>query len=1488
MNEIFISYRRDDGPERAQLIAEHLKKSFGEDKVFLDTSRLSPGAHFPYELENAVKAAKLIIAMIGPSWRGIDKKKDRLREDGDWVSRELELALTNPHTKLFPVFVNAAESKESFENLPDSISRISDLNAIPLRNLEFERDILHLIAQITKDLDLENPLKDHPYKDGKYRLPAIPFKGLDFFTEKDVRIFFGRGIEIRRLINFLVNSEIQILLYFGYTGVGKSSLLFAGLKPRLENKGWKVFYFRREKNKNVFNQVLPNIQSEEGYQLVILDQLEEIFTDPRENELSEVEKRALIDLVGKLNKNEHIKVLLSFRKEFLAEIKALFKGQLMEEEFLEPLSSKGILEAIEGLTLSTEYRDTYALSYEENGKGEKLSHLIGQTILGDSAGNKAPLLQLLLRKMWDKVPQKPRRITFELFEEVKSQNLKELVGEQLKSLGTKFQEESNSGLVLELLFYFTTVRGTSAQHPIEKLALEFQHPKLRQLLEGLKNLYLLIEIDSLETSINVFRLGHDSLAPIIREMHELSDLPGQKAIRLLNSKKREIEDGESVEFSKTDLKILEAGRMGMRAWTDLEEAVFQENVERVSKEEKELEDKNIELGNRLGRYYWEMGKRAKGNGDYLKYLLLAGKIITYSNERNLTSTIFFDIQKYLPVSQLIQTFNFENNIVVKANFDYENRFLFLTDYLGFSSLLEIKSQPQTQEFIDTVGVFLSGILDNKGKRLLTWVNNEAQLWDLQKLERLGKPFVIECEILGAVFDMEENKLFLWGNECGGKVFDINTYTSICEIWWLNFDFCNAIFDHRGDRLLGWGKDRAILWNTKTGELLGNEMEHIDTIGAIFEKGDKRILTWSRNGDLRLWQTKNCKLIGELKISDLTHSTVGNLPSSNVEVVFHANGTQVITLINDRVLNLWDIESFKKVKSSRIFHDGMLVINNGSKILTWDYSGKIRVLNSTSFKPLIKTINHGNNIQGILTDDYQKILLSKGNDKSVKMWDLSTGEILGVSMKLDNIAIGAVFNKNQNQLLTWGSNNKGRLWINRPIELKHQFCFKHEDRVIAGFFCKNFPRIITYDIKNICYLWNSKTGQMVGSQIKHNWWFSPVIFEENNSFLTVELNKIRQWDLITGENLGCIGKSNGIIKGLIVNEEKKQILTWCEDGSLNINFFGEEEQKEISNDNSFKVLKAIFIRNAEYILACDERNSAKMFDISSLKINPRVIEPIVIQERVFFDKLGVGLITLTLDGKATLWDVDKWEPLGKKILLEDINSFSDLEVLINVDKLCFLLILKGEYKIFHVESGEVVVFSEEIFGQIDGLIFDRNWDQVLIWNIDNEARVWELNSQKPLGPPFKHDGGIVGGIFDENKNRALVWDTQGFAKVWDIRSGELLFFFKHEEHIGQSEFSNGENSILTCSFDGTAKVWNIESDLDFPPEHFSLQVEAMTGTNLNMDTLEVEVMEPEEWKIKKAQYEEIAREHYKVCKHPKANWWASFNPEEAKRLRPEVD
>src|SRR5688500_19909555 len=66
-----------------------------------------------------------------------------------------------------------------------------------------------------------------------FSLPAAPYKGLARFddSETDERFFFGRDRETEMVADNLVASRLTVL--YGPSGVGKSSLLRAGVVRRL-------------------------------------------------------------------------------------------------------------------------------------------------------------------------------------------------------------------------------------------------------------------------------------------------------------------------------------------------------------------------------------------------------------------------------------------------------------------------------------------------------------------------------------------------------------------------------------------------------------------------------------------------------------------------------------------------------------------------------------------------------------------------------------------------------------------------------------------------------------------------------------------------------------------------------------------------------------------------------------------------------------------------------------------------------------------------------------------------------------------------------------------------------------------------------------------------------------------------------------------------------------------------------------------------------
>ncbi|MCY3555538.1 MAG: winged helix-turn-helix domain-containing protein [Gemmatimonadetes bacterium] len=76
---------------------------------------------------------------------------------------------------------------------------------------------------------------DEPSPQATKDEPTRPYKFLDYYTENDQGLFFGREEEIENICSRIL-ARRSFLLY-GRSGVGKSSILRAGVIPRLQDQG---------------------------------------------------------------------------------------------------------------------------------------------------------------------------------------------------------------------------------------------------------------------------------------------------------------------------------------------------------------------------------------------------------------------------------------------------------------------------------------------------------------------------------------------------------------------------------------------------------------------------------------------------------------------------------------------------------------------------------------------------------------------------------------------------------------------------------------------------------------------------------------------------------------------------------------------------------------------------------------------------------------------------------------------------------------------------------------------------------------------------------------------------------------------------------------------------------------------------------------------------------------------------------------------------
>ncbi len=471
-------------------------------------------------------------------------------------------------------------------------------------------------------------------------LPDRPYVTIKGHTKEDAPLFFGRSAEIRAIADWalgICDPARPISLFYGQSGVGKSSLLNAGLLPRLP-ADCRFAYRRRNHNliDDLYSAIAeviaekpptpgspapepakdPALRQSQVHtwltlphrSLIILDQVEEAITHAVNagNSLGS-ELRAFADHVRQLftqaPANSPARLLLSFRKEYLAEIRGYFaegsadnSPDLLDHFWLDRLDHSAIVQAVTGAAYSRLTSEKYKLAFPE---GDRVPNLIADDLLkGDSSIS--TVLQIVLNQLWDAA--KPdangtRNFTIDLYESlaVRQNPLQGFYEQQLDALygseeakaapqtksksGKQEAHTAAQGLELDLLYGHTSELGTSRRRSFDDLKNDYPNLSelglnLDQLLTANIDKYLLTQPardpGGMQTAVDNHStaLTHDTLAPLIRRDFALSELPGSRARRILENRAREwAGNKKGTVLDRADLRTVTRGLPHMRAVT---------------------------------------------------------------------------------------------------------------------------------------------------------------------------------------------------------------------------------------------------------------------------------------------------------------------------------------------------------------------------------------------------------------------------------------------------------------------------------------------------------------------------------------------------------------------------------------------------------------------------------------------------------------------------------------------------------------------------------------------------------------------------------------------------------------------------------------------------------------------------------------------------------------------------------------------------------
>jgi sugar lactone lactonase YvrE/energy-coupling factor transporter ATP-binding protein EcfA2 len=261
-----------------------------------------------------------------------------------------------------------------------------------------------------------------------------PYLGLEAFREEKSNLFYGRQRLLEKLVNHL--QENRLLAVVGSSGSGKSSVVLAGLLPKL-----KVGALSDSENWHYYSPMVPGVnplenlarltqprdvnatewlqQQVESFQrdpnhltklsnefgnrpsVLVVDQFEEAFTLCRDDSV----RQAFIDNLIGLIQSPGVRhtVILTMRTDFESQVARVpvFKDLFEQAQVrVTALDASELREAIE------KPAELVGLKFEEG-----LVEALLRDVLGEPAA--LPLLQFTLLKLWDN--RERNRVTWETY-----------------------------------------------------------------------------------------------------------------------------------------------------------------------------------------------------------------------------------------------------------------------------------------------------------------------------------------------------------------------------------------------------------------------------------------------------------------------------------------------------------------------------------------------------------------------------------------------------------------------------------------------------------------------------------------------------------------------------------------------------------------------------------------------------------------------------------------------------------------------------------------------------------------------------------------------------------------------------------------------------------------------------------------------------------------------------------------------------------------
>jgi WD40 repeat protein len=602
------------------------------------------------------------------------------------------------------------------------------------------------------------------------------------------------------------------------------------------------------------------------------------------------------------------------------------------------------------------------------------------------------------------------------------------------------------------------------------------------------------------------------------------------------------------------------------------------------------------------------------------------------------------------------------------------------------------------------------------------------------------------------------------------------------------------FSPDGSQLLSGSYDNtARLWDLASGQVLQEFKGHSWWVWAAeFSPDASRIVTASQDGKAIVWQSQGAgskeqggdggtfprSALPTARYMPLTEFTSHD--GAVYSACFSPNGELVATGGHDKLVMIWNPNDVQPVDIDRRLNDEPDPKAN-----------------------YVRLAGHDRPVRCVAFSQNGQLLLSGGEDNSIRIWDVASGQLCKVLRGHGSAVRSCTFSPDGQSIVSGGEDQSIRVWDVQGYQetrvLHAKVLTGHADGVLSARFSRDGQQIVTASRDRTAALWDASTGKPLRRfQEGHEYLVSWAAFFPDGRRLATGAgdNSVRIWDLTAGTQLGIFAPV-GRVGALAISP----------DGNL------------LATTSPYTEIKIYDTKSAKLITQLVGHTS----EVSALSFSPTS------------ERLASG----DEEGKVLVWQRDKsslaWN--CEHNLLGHTGSITGLRFAASGMR---LVVGSGDHTCgqWDLSTGEelphLVLKHPEWVSWLD---ISPDGSRVLTTCDDGTARFWSLSDAKQLatvpspGKPFNSVGFSPDGL-----KAVLTAAEDKFVHVWDLSAAEGAGFGAQGAELqGQGPAANARDRFLAPLLDFKLLGGEVWSAMYAPDGRHVLTIGGNDAQLWNVDT-----------------------------------------------------